>query len=265
MKTLFVICTFALSLILLFSPVQAAGPPNLHFDFNKDGNYDTQWNLDVGEKVDLEIWIDEWDAAFFSDEDLFAVRMFFYYDDTQIRVNSSKPNDTSNDGPFDGSFSLFEDLGEGKIQLDLASFNCVSITDKILLYTLELESIDAGTSDIEIKVDFAETENNGMIIPGGDSCLSTHLEDAGDGVATISQSQNPSTTTTPQPTTTTTATGSPGTSTVPDTPATTTTALPATTTTSIAGGGSSSTTTVAPPPCLERQQLLLQKTPGRAL
>ncbi len=184
MKTLLIICTFLLGLILLFSSVQAAGPPNLHFDFDKDGNYDTQWNLNVGERVDLEIWIDEWDAADFSDEGLFAVRMFFYYDDTQIKVNSSKPNDTSNGGPFDGSFSVFEELGNGKIQLDLASFSCVSITDKLLLYSLELETIAGGTSEIKIKIDLG-TENQGMLIPGGASCLSTHFEDAGDGVAAI--------------------------------------------------------------------------------
>ncbi len=162
---------------------------SLNFDFNSDGIYDTSWDLipppPGGDTVQVEIWLDDWDTSPWAGEKLFGVSFYFYYNNTNIQINSVTPNDSNNGGPFDPTFTSIEDLGGGKYNLVLSHFNCVSITDKMLLFTLVLEGIAAGNSDISATLDFP----TGIIVPAGPTCSSTHNENASDGNATIYQSE----------------------------------------------------------------------------
>ena len=173
---------FIIALVLIGT---ALAMPSLNFDFNGDLYWDREWTLDssVGETVKVDLWLDGWDTAPYSDEDLFGAKIFFYYDNTQIRVNQGIPNDSNNGGPFDAAFSVFSKLGGGGYQLEVANFSCVPIKDKFKLYTLELECIAAGDSTISIKANYP----TGGISSGGIDCLKPHTGDADDGSGTIHQ------------------------------------------------------------------------------
>ena len=81
-------------------------------------------------------------------------------------------------------------MKDGKYSLIVGGLppDCQAITDKILLWTLELENISAGTSDIFLRVDFGENPA-GAIVPGGVGCEGQHSEDADDGYAEITTSE----------------------------------------------------------------------------
>jgi hypothetical protein len=182
MKKVLIFCVLASVLVLMAGPVVA--DPNLYFDFDNDGIYDTSWTICGGKEL-VKIYLDDWDTSAFPSESLLGVQMYFYYDNTKIGVNlgNSYPNDTIHGGPFDPSSSGFQDLGGGKIKLVASEFNCVDITDHILLWTLELEGIAVGMSDISIQVDYPAS---GFVSPGGVDCSAPHQEDAGNGVASTS-------------------------------------------------------------------------------
>jgi len=184
MKKLLVFSVLVFLLSLTAGPV--AADPNLYFDFDNDGVYDVSWQICGKETV--EIYLDDWDTSGFSSEPLLGVQMFFYYDDTKLKVNmeNSYPNDTIHGGPFEPTLSLPQNLGGGKIKLLASEFACVAITDRILLWTLELEGIAGGSSDISIQVDLDGDPVHGAVSPGGMDCSVPHQEDAGNGVATIS-------------------------------------------------------------------------------
>ena len=210
---------------------------SLNFDFDHDGVYDTEWTLEApppgGNTVHVQIWLDDWDTSPWSSEPLFGAKIFFYYDDTSIKVNAATPHDTDNGGPFDSAFSVVNDLGGGKYQIEVAHFSCVSITDKMLLVTIELECISAG--DVVIKA----SPTGGAVTPGGPSCGAPHAEGADDGTATIHQESS-------TPVTSTTSTGPSSTTSIPDT---TTTSSPITITTtspSTTSSTANSTTTTTP-------------------
>ena len=192
MKKLLISCALLLILGLTAGPVVA--DPNLCFDFDGDAVCDTYWELDGTETV--KIYLVDWDTSPWPSDPLWAVQMFFYYDHTKIDLNieNSFPNDTLNGGPFEPTLSQSQSKGDGKYLLT-ASHNplvCTTITDnKILLWTLELEGIASGTSDIYIRVDFDGDPDHGAIIPGGDSCSASHLEDGGDGYAEVTTISEP--------------------------------------------------------------------------
>ncbi len=83
MKKLLIFCVMASVLVLMAGPVVA--DPNLYFDFDNDGVYDTSWVICGKESV--EIYLDDWDTSTFPSEPLYGVQMFFYYDETKIQVN----------------------------------------------------------------------------------------------------------------------------------------------------------------------------------
>ncbi len=187
-------------LIILFSMVAsmfvcglsfADGPPNLYFDFNKDGKYEKSWNLDVSkaEKISVQLWIDDWEKSSFADEQLFGGEMYLYYDDTMIIINEDRgfANDTEHGGPFDPSFCRFRDMGAGKIQIVVANFNCTDIKDRLLLYTFELEAKEkaSGVCDLDVRLDFAQTSEAGSLAPGGPDCTVPHKEDCGEAIVQI--------------------------------------------------------------------------------
>ncbi len=195
MKKLYVslFTTMMTVFVLVFSSLQASTLPQLFFDFNSDGVADTQKILEIGDRVRVDIWIGGWQAAF-PGEQLFGADLYFYYDETLLKVNKSNSyaNDTTHGGPFDPSFAVLNDW-PGKIQLTVANFSCVEITDHLLLYTLEIECLAAGTSNIKIGVDY-NSDPAGSVSNGGEDCLSPTMGDAYDGTATIEQVE-PTTTT----------------------------------------------------------------------
>ena len=189
MKKIIISSALVLILGIMAGPVVA--DPNLCFDFDSDGECDTSWDIDGTETV--EIYLDDWDTCPWSSEPLWGVQMFFYYDHTKIDLNieNSFPNDTLHGGPFDSSLSQSQSKGDGKYLLTATNTlqDCTAITDKILLWTLELEGIASGTSDIYIRVDFDGDPDHGAIFPGGVDCLNNiHQEDGGDGFAEITTS-----------------------------------------------------------------------------
>jgi len=185
MKKLLIFCVMASVLVLMAGPVVA--DPNLYFDYNNDDVYDTSW--EINGKQTVEIYLDDWPWSSPPSEPILAAQMYFYYDKTMIKVNevNSFANDDDNGGVFDPEFSGFEEeLEGGKILLTVGGWppDCQAITDKILLWTLELESIGTGTSNIFIRVDYNENPA-GAIVPGGVDCGAFHEENAGEGYATI--------------------------------------------------------------------------------
>ncbi len=176
------------AILIIFSSSFAGGPPSLFFDCNGDGISDTVCNLDPdnGNRGLVEIWLGDWDKSAFADEKLFGIKMFFYYDEKQVQLNESNSfaNDTEHGGPLDPEFCRILPVGK-KTQIDIAAFNCAPVSDKILLYTLELESISGGGSDIAARLEFNGRETGGVVVPGGDSCSAPHPEGGGDAAARV--------------------------------------------------------------------------------
>ncbi len=163
---LFTTCTYAL------------GATNLCFDTNGDGIKDTHLELEPAgqNKINLGIWLENWNNCSFAEESLFGVEMYLFYDHKKISVNkeNSFANDTKHGGPFSPDFIIFNNLGVGIIQLEVANFNCVEIKDRLLLYTLELQASQSGNSEIEITVDYP----TGSVTPGGPECKKPHTENS---------------------------------------------------------------------------------------
>ncbi len=164
---------------------------SLQFDFDgTHGSWETEGYLfppqegDPGGTMQVEIWLDGWDQTDYSGENLFAAALYFYSDDTKIQVNSITANDSDALGPFDPAFTIVSDHGNGNFMLSVARFDCVEITDKILLFTIELESLAEGEADISVEVDFP----SGAIISGGQNCSAAIPWDANPAFATIHQS-----------------------------------------------------------------------------
>jgi hypothetical protein len=172
-----------LSVLYLVSPVFA--DPNLYFDGDGDGVYDTSW--EISGKGLVEIYLDDWDTSDFSSEQIVGVQMYFYYDNTKIQVNEAESfaHDTDHEGVFAPSFSGFERMNEGKIKLVVGTGGCLDIVDKILLWTLEIQPIVEGASDVYIQVDYPD---DGFVGAGGTDCDETHEEDSGYGYAEITSS-----------------------------------------------------------------------------
>jgi hypothetical protein len=121
-------------------------PPITHqFDFNGDEEWDTAWCLDMGETVDVAIWLDDYG----SEEKLFGSIWFFVnYDDNYLQLNAENSYiyDTDNGGPWLASWSIFDDVGGGGIVFELraASIWGVEPTDgKVKLAVVQLERIGA--------------------------------------------------------------------------------------------------------------------------
>ena len=185
-KTTGIVLMMAACLSLICSQVSAQKLPGLYLDFNNDGKYDSRCRTTVGASVPVRIYIDGWQDAF-PGEKLFGVSMFFHYDKDQIKIkrSGSFANDTdSEEGVFDPSLVSFYDDGNGKIQLEVANFDCVEIDDRLLLYTLEMTPLVEGQSDVMISVDFNE-EEHGAVSPAGTDCLKPYVVDCRSSEAVV--------------------------------------------------------------------------------
>ena len=175
MNKLSIICAFALVFGFMLCPVQAA---DLTMDFDGDGVGDTAWNLDPStglETVTVDVYADNWDYV---GEPVFGVKMFLTIDNpTKVQLNSATPYDTANGGIWDPAFSLVLDQGGGVWQLEVADFNCEDITDKLKLFTLELQCI--GQEDVSSpNIHLDAITPAGALTPGGPACGGPHPEDA---------------------------------------------------------------------------------------
>ena len=121
MKRLSTICGVTLLLTLMAVP---AFPLSYEFDFNQDGVWDTEWQLAEGEKVAVEIWLDD----YLIEEDLFAVRLYFQYDHSKIKVNQVIPYDTDHGGPFTPYYNITQEKENSVYKLVVAKFDCVSVS-----------------------------------------------------------------------------------------------------------------------------------------
>ncbi len=192
MRTKIILTVYSLAFILSLwiSRTNAAGPPDLYMDIDGDGKKDTALQLDSStqEKVSVRIWVDNWDSSPFFAEPFFGIKMFFFHDHNKIQVNKIKSfaNDTDHGGLFTPVFCIFNDLGVGIVQLEVSNFNCVNITDRLLLYTLEIQSTGSGKSEIEITVDYP----TGGIIPGGEDCKKAHTEDCSGSVIVVNSDES---------------------------------------------------------------------------
>ena len=119
-------------------------PITYQFDFNGDQVWDTEWCLEMGETVDVEVWIDDYNLT----EELFgSVWLFVNYDDNYLQLNTENSYiyTTEHGGPWLPGFSFFDDLGGGiAFQLQAASYGGVLPTDgKVKLAVIQLERIGA--------------------------------------------------------------------------------------------------------------------------
>ena len=121
-------------------------PITYQFDFNGDEVWDTEWCLEMGETVDVAIWIDDYNLP----EVLWGSAWFFMnYDDNYLQVNAENSYiyDTNNGGPWAPGFSWFDDIGDGGIVFELRTGNPwggVLPTDgKVKLAVIQLERIGA--------------------------------------------------------------------------------------------------------------------------
>jgi len=224
MKKLSIICVFILFLGFLAGP---AFPLSYEFDFDGDEVWDTEWTLNIGKTVQVEIWLDGYSCPPSDNIFLFAV-FYFQYDHTKIQVNQIIPNDTKNGGPFDCESAKRED---GVYTLWVNCFNSVTLTDnRILIFTLELKCIDDG-SDATIKA-ASDLGFGGYVGKIFDCSLNELYPD--DANATVHQLPDIEPTTTTMPATVPTSTSS---------SSSTTTTMPATVTTSTSSSSFSSSTT----------------------
>ena len=184
MKKLSIISLIALILGLMPSLVLAQ---NLTFDFNGDGIGDTMWFMDLGETVDVDIYVDNWDTGGWPSEPMFGVKMQLIIDNpTKVQVNSGTPYDTENGGIWDPAFSVFTDLCGGVYCLHVADFDCQAITNKLKLFTVQLQCIGGEiATSIHLEAKASGSAHFGMITPGGVACGSPHGEDANDGTAVL--------------------------------------------------------------------------------
>jgi len=121
-----------------------------------------------GEKVMVDIYLDGWDTSEFPLEYLFGVQMFLYHDNTSLKVNleNSYPFDTEHDGPFRAGTSIAQVM-EGRVKLIASNYLCVSIVSDKLLWTVEMEAVKDGSTDIYIQTNYPTF---GFVSPGGLDC-----------------------------------------------------------------------------------------------
>ena len=198
MKKLSIICAFALVFGFMLCPVQAQ---DLTMDFDGDGVGDTAWNLDPSsgtETVTVDIYVDNWDTGGWPTEPVFGAKMFLTIDNpSAVQLNSCTPYDTANGGIWDPAFSVNTAVDANTQQLEVAIFTCNPITDKLKLFSCELQCIaeeDASGPNIHLDADPGAAGTSGLagaITPGGAACGAPHGETAGPADVELDQMPPP--------------------------------------------------------------------------
>ncbi len=126
-------------------------PITYQLDFNDDEEWDTEWCLEIGETVDVAIWIDDYNLP----EALWGSSWFFMnYDNTylQLNVGNSYIYDFAHGGPWATGFSGFIDMGDGiAFQLYTGSpYGNIPVPgeSKVKLAVIQLERIAPGDAQI---------------------------------------------------------------------------------------------------------------------
>jgi hypothetical protein len=147
MRTLSIIFTLTLISSLISAP---AFPSSYEFDFNSDEIWDMEWTLTPGEKVTLEVWLNDYSCP--PDDKILGVSFYFQYDYTKIQVNEENSYlfDSNHVGPWSSSYSYFQKHEDGVYELGVADYGYIIVTDnKIKLAVIELECIAGDDANIK--------------------------------------------------------------------------------------------------------------------
>jgi len=182
MRKMLTVCVVLVALCLVATSVFAA--LSLHWELDGKEGWDVTGNTCRYNLKEIKIYLDGWDTTSFHSEMLLGVQLFVFHDKYDIRINleNSYPNDTWHGGPFDPGLSSAQYMERGKLKLVTSVAGCVSVTDHILLWTLEYESISYINGDIEVQLDFPGA---GGAVPSGVGCTVPMVENAVGSYATI--------------------------------------------------------------------------------
>ncbi len=166
---------------------------SLNFDFRAGGVYDdvydTSWELDPpppgGSTATVRVWLDGWNPPDPTDL-LIGFAFFIYYDPATIRINSVIVNDSTQGGPFDPLYNYIENQGGGVYLINGAKFSCITVTNRVLLATIEIECIAAGDSTISVQTNAA---GELAMLMSDALCIDAFYNDADTATALIKQSE----------------------------------------------------------------------------
>ena len=126
-------------------------PITYQFDFDGDEVWDTEWCLEIGETVDVEVWVDDYSLL----ENMFASGFYFDFQVTpnlQVNPGSSYIYDSDHGGPWHPFWSNFNDVGGGTRWVLTGGNHAggVAIVDgKVKMAVIQLERAAAGDTQIE--------------------------------------------------------------------------------------------------------------------
>lgn len=147
MRKISIIFTFALIFSLISVPAFSL---SYEFDFDSDEIWDTEWSLTPGEKVTLDVWLNDYACP--PNDKILGISFYFQYDHTKIQVNEENSYlfDSSHGGPWPSSYSYFQKQEDGVYELGVADYGYVTVTNnKIKLAIVELECIAGDDANIK--------------------------------------------------------------------------------------------------------------------
>lgn len=145
MKKIGMLIGLGLLVTMLSSPVY---PLSYQIDFNGEGGYDTSWDMSVGDRIRVAIWLDDYTCL--PDDKLLGVQLYVQFDSNKLQTVEAFPNDVMHGGPFDRSLSGFLERKPGIYNLTASHFDYVRVSrDRILIGTIMLEAISSGNTTIK--------------------------------------------------------------------------------------------------------------------
>ncbi len=126
-------------------------PGYFRLDFNSDQTWDAEWGIAEGDTIQLHVWLDGYICP--PNNLLFGVQLYFSYDPAKLKLNeiNSYPNDWDHGGPFEPDLSAMVKQETGIYCIVVSNFNYVTVIEgRILLFTIELERIAAGETEIRV-------------------------------------------------------------------------------------------------------------------
>jgi hypothetical protein len=136
-----------LGLVSLMVMAVPAFPQSLRFDFDGDGQGDSDWGMVPGETVQVDVWLDDYQ----SDNDVSSIIYGFLWDPASVTVTNAWPFDTDNGGPWSTTTSYAHLEYNGGYWYKVGGPNIVTgipVDTKIKLHTIELQYL-GGESQIE--------------------------------------------------------------------------------------------------------------------
>jgi len=145
MKKIGMLIGLGILVTMLSSPVY---PLSYQIDFNGEGGYDTSWDMSVGDRIRVAIWLDDYTCL--PDDKLLGVQLYVQFDSNKLQTVEAFPNDVMHGGPFDRSLSGFLERKPGIYNLTASHFDYVRVSrDRILIGTIMLEAMSSGNTTIK--------------------------------------------------------------------------------------------------------------------